>query len=60
MCEREVDERCNDEVCRACHETESLEDCLGDKQLRAMFGDSYIDGVRGLGPYVPPPARKPK
>lgn len=39
-------ERCNDGVCRPCHRTESLEDCLADKQLRAMVGDDVVDEYR--------------
>lgn len=50
LCDATVNERCNDGVCRACHETESLEDCLADKQLRAIVGDRRMDEIRGIVP----------
>ena len=28
LCHRPVDERCNDDVCRACHKSLSFEDCV--------------------------------
>ncbi len=37
LCGKEVpaSDACNDEVCRGCHKTESLEDCLAGRQVSA-------------------------
>lgn len=40
-CGERTTEYCSGLYCRACHKTESLESCLGDKQvngIRALYG----------------------
>lgn len=46
ICHKQVTEYCRDLVCRTCHGSESLEDCLANKQANAMRAKS------GLPPLV--------
>ena len=44
LCGEKTTEYCSTLACRACHKTESLEDCLADKQV------NRIRGAAGLPP----------
>lgn len=46
ICKKRVTEYCRDQVCRACHGSESLEDCRANKQANQMRAQS------GLPPLV--------
>lgn len=52
LCGRATREYCEQGACRACHKTESLEDCLENRQANAIR-ERY--GLPDLPPAAPPP-----
>jgi hypothetical protein len=47
LCGKKTKEYCSTLACRGCHKAESLEDCLGNKQVNAMRAAYGIPPVTG-------------
>jgi ribosomal protein S14 len=50
LCGVEAAVTCNDGVCRECHRTESLEDCVANKQVNAIRASRALPAFEPMAP----------
>lgn len=48
LCGKPTTEYCSTLACRECHKTESLEDCLANKQVNAVRSRSGLPPIDGV------------